>query len=259
MTELRGDCAACAGLCCVALGFTRSAEFAIDKDAGEPCRNLLDDFRCGIHDTLRQRGFPGCTAYDCFGAGQRVTRAFGTDWRATPDVAADMFAAFGVVRQLHELLWYLTQARSYAGDDRVGVAIDETETLARHGPEALKAVDVEAHRRQVNEVLVAVSEQARAGTRRLDRRGADLMGRNLRGADLCGANLRGALLVGADLRGANLRLADLTGADLRGADVADTDLSATLFLNQQQLAAAHGNAATTVPASLTPPSHWASR
>ena len=49
-TDLRADCSSCFGLCCVALTFSRSADFAIDKPAGEACPNLSADFRCGIHD-----------------------------------------------------------------------------------------------------------------------------------------------------------------------------------------------------------------
>ncbi|CAM5481560.1 hypothetical protein SHIRM173S_07111 [Streptomyces hirsutus] len=71
---LRGDCAQCFGLCCVALPFTASAAFAVDKEAGRPCRNLREDHRCGIHARLRQEGFSGCTVYDCFGAGQKVSQ-----------------------------------------------------------------------------------------------------------------------------------------------------------------------------------------
>src|SRR5205823_14753122 len=111
-TALRADCSRCVGLCCVAPAFAASADFAIDKRAGQPCPDLHADFRCGIHDRLRQGGFPGCAAYDCFGAGQHVTEVTfgGRDWRRTPGIAERMFAVFGVVRQLHELLWYLTEA-----------------------------------------------------------------------------------------------------------------------------------------------------
>ena len=46
---LRADCGNCFGLCCVALTFSVSADFAVDKESGEPCRHLGTDFRCGIH------------------------------------------------------------------------------------------------------------------------------------------------------------------------------------------------------------------
>ncbi len=57
--RLRADCTRCAGLCCVAPAFAASADFAIDKPAGRPCPHLGDDFRCGIHEHLDQRGFHG--------------------------------------------------------------------------------------------------------------------------------------------------------------------------------------------------------
>src|SRR5256885_7681191 len=110
--RLRADCARCFALCCVAPAFTASADFAIDKPAGRPCPNLAADFRCGIHHRLRDRGFPGCTVYDCFGAGQRVAQVTfgGRDWRPAPEAPPAMFAALGALRQLPELLADLTEA-----------------------------------------------------------------------------------------------------------------------------------------------------
>ena len=52
---LRADCERCFGLCCVALAFAASADFAIDKDAGQPCPNLQPDYRCAIHSTMTGR------------------------------------------------------------------------------------------------------------------------------------------------------------------------------------------------------------
>ena len=92
--------------------FSRSADFAIDKPAGQPCVNLLADHRCTIHDTLRDKGFAGCTVYDCFGAGQHVVQQTfgGRSWQDSPEVAAAMFPAYRRMRDLHELLWYLADA-----------------------------------------------------------------------------------------------------------------------------------------------------
>jgi hypothetical protein len=110
--SLRADCERCCGLCCVAPTFSASADFAINKAAGQPCPHLQADFLCSIHDRLRQKGFPGCAVYDCFGAGQKVVQiAFGgQDWRRAPQIARRMFDAFTIMRQLHELLWYLIEA-----------------------------------------------------------------------------------------------------------------------------------------------------
>jgi hypothetical protein len=263
--HLRADCANCAGLCCVAPAFAASADFAIDKPAGTPCPNLQSDFRCGIHDRLRDRGFPGCTVFDCFGAGQRITQETfgGSSWGETPGLAEQQFAVLPVMRQLHEILWYLTEAAELSAaallHDEVRTARERTERLAAGSADELTALDVTAFRGTVGDLLQRVSELARAGVpkRARDRRGADLMGKDLRKARLRGASLRGAYLIGADLRGADLRTADLLGADLRAADVRGTDLGECLFLTQPQVEAARGDAATTIPAVLSRPTHWA--
>ncbi|PPK92195.1 pentapeptide repeat protein [Kineococcus xinjiangensis] len=274
---LRGDCARCFALCCTALPFAASADFALDKAAGTPCPNLEADFGCGIHAHLRERGFAGCTVFDCFGAGQRVSQSTfsGIDWRSAPAVAAPMFAAFAGARHLHELLWYLSEALELIEapepvEDRrravgpvarlradLAALRAEVTALAEGDAAQLAGLDVAPLRQRIGPLLQSTSERVRAGLpRRRELRGADLTGADLRGADLAGAGLRGAFLLGADLRGADLRLADLLGADLRGARLDGADLGTSLFLTQVQLAAASGDAATRVPAVLGPPAHW---
>ncbi|MFH8571534.1 pentapeptide repeat-containing protein [Streptomyces sp. NPDC017993] len=261
---LVSDCGSCFGLCCVALPFAASADFAVDKDAGRPCGNLQSDFRCGIHAELRERGFSGCTVFDCFGAGQKVSQVTfgGKDWRQAPRTARPMFDVFPVMRQLHELLRYLAEAlaRPAARPIRAELrrALEETEALTYGTPEELAGLDVPAHRGEVNALLLRTSELVRAEVpgRKKERRGADLMGARLRGADLRGANLRGAYLIAADLTGADLRAADLIGADLRDADLSGADLTGSLFLTQAQLNAAKGDGRTTLPPELGRPAHW---
>ncbi|MEV5966639.1 pentapeptide repeat-containing protein [Kribbella sp. NPDC051952] len=253
-TDLRADCGSCFGLCCVALTFTRSADFAIDKSAGEACPNLSEDFRCTIHRDLRSKGFQGCTVYDCFGAGQEISRRAGTSWREQP--GAEMFAALPILRQLHELLWYLTEALEYkAFEPELLAVIDRVESVSRTAD--LTTVDVIAERAVVNELLLKTSQLVRGKqSKKKDRRGADLIGARLRGADLQKANLRGAYLIAADLRDADLRQADLIGADLRDADLRGADLTGALFLTQAQVNAARGDLSTKLPDAVTRPSHW---
>jgi hypothetical protein len=262
--ELRADCSRCFGLCCVIPTFAASADFAIDKPAGQPCPNLRADHRCGIHTQLRERGFPGCTVFDCFGAGQHVAQVTfgGRDWRDAPETLPAMAEAFTVLRPLHELLWYLTEALALHPPAELRVELDraraETAALAAGDRDRLRTVDVAAHRDRVNPALSRAADAARArgGRPGPDHRGAPLLGADLRRADLRRANLRGALLVGADLRGVDLALADLTGADLRGADLRGADLREALFLHQSQLDAARGDARTGLPATRTRPAHW---
>jgi uncharacterized protein YjbI with pentapeptide repeats len=262
--ELLADCANCFGLCCVALPFARSADFAVNKDAGQPCGNLQQDFRCGIHDRLRPKGFSGCTVFDCFGAGQKVSQVTfgGTSWREQPGTSRLMFQVFPVMRHLHELLWYIAQAlelpEARSVHQELRRAYDKVDGLTRGSAESVAGADVMALRGEVNELLLRASELARAKVpgKKRNHRGADLMGAKLAGADLRGASLRGALLIAADLGKADLRSADLIGADLRDADLRGADLTGALFVTQAQLNAAKGDAATRLPAALTRPAHW---
>lgn len=261
--SLRADCESCFALCCVAPAFSASADFAINKPAGAACPHLRPDFRCGIHAGLRGRGFRGCTVYDCFGAGQQVSQVTfgGQDWRSAPGTAKQMFEVFPVMRDLHELLWYLSEALTLVAaaslHGELSRALGATERLTAQGPGELRELDLAAHRRDVNDLLLAASDLVRAGVRhQKDHRGDDLIGADLEGADLRGASLRGAYLIGADLRRADLRMADLIGADLRGADLRGADLTDAIFLIQSQLDAAKGDPGTRLPSSLTHPAHW---
>ncbi len=261
--DLRADCSRCVGLCCVALPFTRSADFAYDKPAGEPCVNLREDFRCGIHTTLRAEGFRGCSVFDCFGAGQKVSEVTfaGADWRDDQETARQMFSVLGVMRRLHELLWYLTEAAALPAAAPVAgevTALREEVAAATLGSGAeVAAADLTAYHRAADPLLLRASELARAHVDgRRERRGEDLLGARLRGADLRGAGLRGTTLIAADLRGADLRDADLLGADLRDADLRGADLAGALFVTQPQLESARGDVSTRIPDDLDRPAHW---
>jgi hypothetical protein len=260
--DLRADCSRCFALCCVASELTRSADFAIDKPAGVPCLHLADDHRCSIHDRLVPAGFPGCVAFDCFGAGQRLAQETfgGRDWRTHSEVAAPMMAAFPVLRGLHELLWYLREALTWPAADlpALRAALDHVEAAAGQPSADLLDTDVTALRTTVAPLLRAASAVVREGTGGPDLAEADLAGADLRDRDLRGACLRSAVLIGADLRGVDLSRADLLGADLRGADVKGAALAEALFLTRTQVQGTRGDETTSVPASLRPP-HWSSR
>ncbi|MFG2342114.1 pentapeptide repeat-containing protein [Streptomyces yangpuensis] len=261
---LRADCANCFALCCVALPFAKSNDFAVNKPAGTPCKNLRQDFRCGIHTRLRDQGFRGCTVFDCFGAGQQVSQVTfkGRDWRTHPETRGEMFDVFPVMRQLHELLFYTDQALGLpdAAPVHPGLRrlLSETQEWTRADAGALAALDVAALRGRINTLLLETSELVRAKVpgRKKNHRGADLMGARLSGADLRGANLRGAYLIAADLSRADLRTADLIGADLRDANLRGADLRGAVFLTQPQLNAAQGDRHTRLPTPLTHPTHW---
>ncbi|ETI70093.1 pentapeptide repeat-containing protein [Neobacillus vireti LMG 21834] len=270
--NLRADCENCFGLCCVAPTLAASTDFAINKDAGKPCPNLQSDFRCSIHKNLRQQGFKGCTVFDCFGAGQKVSQITfeGVSWQESPETAEKMYKVFPIMQQLHEMLSYLTEALALKATrpihKELRIALDETERLSHLSPDSLIDLNVPSHRAEVNALLLRTSElvwtessrqQKNANqNKRINRRGADLMGANLKGVNLRGANLRGSYLIAADLREADLREADLIGADLRDADLSGADFTDSIFLTQVQINSAKGDARTKLPHPLVRPMHW---
>ncbi|YCA13336.1 pentapeptide repeat-containing protein [Bacillus sp. AK128] len=272
LNQLHADCKNCFGLCCVALPYKKSADFAIDKEGGVPCRNLQLDYRCGIHKHLRSEGFRGCTVYECFGAGQKVSQITynGIDWRESPDSAKEMFEVFPIMQQLYEMLRYLKEALSlevtrpiYQELKRV---VELTEQLTNQSPQFILQLDVPSHRAIVNELLLKTSELVRSKEKKNKHQsnlkkissGSDLIGAKLRGANLRGLNLRGALLIAADLREADMRYSDLIGADVRDADLRGTNLEGSIFLTQAQINSANGDIHTKLPTGLSIPDHWLS-
>ena len=266
--ELVADCANCVGLCCVALAFDRSGDFAFSKDAGTECRNLDADYRCRIHPLLRAEGMKGCTVFDCHGAGQKVSQTTfgGASWRDSPGTADAMFAVFRVVRQLHEMLLYLRAASRVESHRRAEIdAMYETVNAHSRLPgDDILALDLDSIRQLVNPLLSAVSELVRSNAvaHRASplppklHAGADLLGSDLARRDLRGADLRGALLIAADLSNADLRDCDLLAADLRDANLGGADVSSALFVTQMQLNAAQGDERTRIPSDTVRPSHW---
>ncbi|MBY6538442.1 pentapeptide repeat-containing protein [Rhodococcus sp. BP-349] len=268
-STLRADCARCTALCCTALGFSRSVEFATDKPPGVPCVHLDTTFRCSIHSALPRRGYRGCVSFDCFGAGQLVSTTMfpTTSWREGGATARTVFSTFEVVMDLHEMLWHLTRVRTRCHDceltDEIDLLCAEIGGVVDAGAASVLAVDVASVRGRVRQVLDEVSDDVRAAYfadgARTDARlvpRADLAGADLRALRLCGANLRGSSLVGADLRRTDLAGCDLLGVDLRGADVRGADLRDALFLTRTQLASARGDRDTRVPLDLEGPSGW---
>ena len=270
--SLKIQCDKCFGFCCVALYFSASEGFPTNKDAGKPCINLQPDFKCTVHKNLREKGLKGCTAYDCLGAGQKVAQVTygGEDWRKSPETAQKMFDVFLVMRQLHEMLWYLTEAFRLQKDsvikEKIGSMISETEKLTNLDADSLLKLDLTAHRINVNSLLLKTSEALRSEARKgqkstLNKKKLiagrlNLIGADLRKANLKGENLSGALLIAADFRGVDLSGTDLIGADLRDADLRGANLSNSIFITQIQINGAKGDCSTRLPKSIVRPSFW---
>jgi hypothetical protein len=258
----------------VALAFAKSADFPFNKPAGEPCVNLDEGDACRVHTELRPRGFKGCTVFDCFGAGQKVSQQTfaGRSWRDDPQTRDAMFSTFPIVRRLHELLWYLDQAITLVENAKAGAPIlamfERVLALSNQHPDNLTGLDVDAEFGRARPLLVEASNIARgskestAKTSKSGRSlgpGSDLMGAKLAKADLRGLTLRGSLMIGADLRSARLNRCDVLGVDMRDANLSGADLSGAIYLTQMQVNSANGDAATALPAGFSRPSHWKAR
>ena len=264
--ELASDCARCSGLCCVALQFAKSSAFAESKPVGEPCANLGADHRCTIHDHLRDSGWSGCTVFECYGAGQRLTASHGS-WRDSAHPGR-LFTSFTALQSLHEVIFLLRHAP--ATDRRTDVEVADllaeataaATVVEQTAEEGLSVAEIWAPigpiRSRVGALLTSISSQLRAHATGADYSYADLAGRDLRAQHLVGGSLRGAVLIAADLRETDLHQADLLGADLRDCDVRGSSLNGALFLTQPQINAARGDAQTTLPPGLRRPSHWLS-
>lgn len=204
--NLRADCENCFALCCVGLHFAASVDFAVDKLAVTPCTNLQPDYRCGVHKGLRKQGYKGCTVFECFGAGQKVSQVTfkGVSWRESPEIARKMFDVFPIMQELHEILSYLIEARTKEEaltiHKELSHAIEETERLTMLGPDLILELNIPAHLARINTLLAKTSELVRndkdsRSNNKKNRSRADLLGANLRGADLRAVNFRGAYLI----------------------------------------------------------------
>ncbi|MCC0699964.1 pentapeptide repeat-containing protein [Clostridioides sp. ZZV15-6383] len=271
--ELKIDCKKCFGLCCVALYFSASDGFPIDKESGKPCINLQSDFKCSVHNNLMKRGFKGCTAYDCFGSGQKVAQVTykGIDWMQSPEVSNQMSEVFLIMRQLHEMLWYLKEASVLNISDtiksKIDLIIEETEKITNMTPEKLIDLDITSHRAKVNSLLSqasdSVMEKAKSfiktstlkNMKKL-RKNIDLIGADLRKTNLIGADLKWRFLIAANLKDADLSGANLIGADLRDCDIRGANLENSIFLTQLQVNTAKGDSNTKLPTSLVHPKYW---
>jgi hypothetical protein len=137
----------------VALPFERSAWFAFDKAAQVPCAHLSARCRCTIHASLLERGQAGCSAYDCYGAGQRVCAELfgGRSWRRDRALLFAMSRALPRLRDVHELLLLLREAARLELPNAERVRLRQLQQLLEppqgFTPSRLERLDLEALRR----------------------------------------------------------------------------------------------------------------
>ncbi|SHN58852.1 hypothetical protein SAMN02745215_00982 [Desulfitobacterium chlororespirans DSM 11544] len=122
---------------------------------------------------------------------QRVSQSTKTQGNLAPiwnKISAVVSTIFHFMRQLHELLWYLTEALTLQPADPIhstlNSMLDETEQVTCLRPDLLMQLDLAAHRTKVNTLLLRTSELVRSevshglktqrGRKKTFGRGADL-------------------------------------------------------------------------------------
>lgn len=270
--SLTADCTQCFGLCCTALNILASSDFPINKQAGTACVHLQTNYSCQIHSNLREKGFKGCTVFDCLGAGQAVSQITfkGQSWRENPKMGKKMFQVFPVMEQLYEMIAYTAEALTYdiprALSDKLSDQLKELQSLIELDAEGLLSLDLVVYRYPLNKLLTETSKYIRenqiarlSGTRptkNYNQERTDWIGKKLKGKDLKGLDFRGAYLIAADMRNTDLRGVDFIGADLRDVDLRGANLSSSMFLTQMQINSAKGDVKTLLPPHIQRPSHW---
>ncbi|MCH7321923.1 pentapeptide repeat-containing protein [Solibacillus sp. MA9] len=270
--SLTSDCSQCFGLCCTALNIVASSDFSMNKPAGTPCMNLRSDYSCQIHSQLREKGFKGCTVFDCLGAGQVVSQVTfnGQSWRENPNIRKRMFQVFPIMEQIHEMIAYVAEVLSYdiTDDlaDKLRKKLKELQKLTKLDADYLLSLDLVMYRFSINELLTEASDFVRRNSiekmqslrnfNEYNHARADWMGKKLKGKDLRATDFRGAYLIAADMRNTDLRAVNFIGADLRDVNFSGADLSTSMFLTQMQINSAKGDVKTILPSHIHRPSHW---
>ncbi|MDO4275415.1 MAG: pentapeptide repeat-containing protein [Eubacteriales bacterium] len=258
------NCESCSGLCCVALYFSKSDGFPKDKKAGTACKNLQTDYKCKIYPQLPKHGLKGCMAYDCFGAGQYITRYVKDlpNWLTIPQKEAEqIFNSFLVVMRVYQTLWYLSQCLilqlPQSEKEKARSLIDEGNMLIDISLEKLAVLDTQPFCEKANNYLkhiCTIFQSYFPNSNKVSSK--DYIGKNMKQKDLRGKDFSMSLLIAANLERSNLYGANFLGADTRDTNICNTDLSQCLFLTQIQINSANGNDKTLLPPYLHKPKTW---
>lgn len=238
------NCYKCDGYCCVGLYFSKMDGFPKDKPAKVPCQYLKKDSLCKIHDELSSRHLKGCLGYDCMGAGQRLKQFVSPlHWYKHQEI----LDAFLTLFQIHQHLFYLTEASTLIDNPKINDLIQKVETLTYKD---ILHFDMITYHQEVATILKEITLKINHPSKTI------LTGKDCSHMDLSYVDLSMSFLIQTNLQHANLYGANFVGADMRDANIKDTDLSQCLFLTQGQINACIGNSKTILPCHLQRPSHW---
>lgn len=256
--QLKTNCSQCSGLCCTALFFFKIDGFPKDKKAGQPCHNLLNDFRCKIHTQLEHKHLKGCIGYDCFGAGQHVTQFIyqGQTYQDLPNQKNEIFDIFITVFQLFQIRYYLLQALTIyvtgKQRDEIKKLIIENKKICNYPSFKLQEFNIKAYKDEINPILKQICLQIRGNKKSY----STFLAKNFKGEDMSGLDLSMKLLIAANFNSCKFDNTIFLGADTRDTDFSNADLKKALFLTQGQVNSARGNLNTKLPSHLSYPITW---
>ncbi len=263
LEELKIDCSKCSGLCCTALFFSKLDGFPEDKMAGIPCFNLQTDFRCKIHAELTKEKMRGCLSYDCFGAGQKVTQTIynNMNWHTVPEKAQEIFDVFLIVFQLHQILYFLHEAKTIIPArelrNEIYNLIEENRHICNASPQDILTTDIDEYRNRVNECLRKISNLIKLNYKsNKEKNKKDYIGKSFKGKNFNGADFTMYLLIAANFEGCSFNGANFLGADTRDTNFSNADLREAVFLTQGQINSAKGDSNTKLPGILIRPITW---
>ncbi|WP_392486043.1 pentapeptide repeat-containing protein [Haloimpatiens sp. FM7315] len=263
LNQLKSDCSKCSGLCCVALFFSTIDGFPENKNAGNPCSKLQNNYRCKIHDELEKRNMKGCIGYDCFGAGQHVTQCIykKETWQTLKEQSKEIFDVFIIIYQLYQIRYFLEEAKIVipAKNLRNDIEnlIDENKVLCNFTPDKIQHINIDNYRNKANLILKKVCDSiTKSFNNSTSKQLTEFMGRTFKKRDMSGLDLSVKLLIATNFEGCIFNGTIFLGADTRDTNFSNADLSEAVFLTQGQINSAKGSRNTKLPKHLDYPVTW---
>lgn len=245
---LKINCQECLGICCTALYFSKMDGFYGNKKAGTKCIHLDIQHRCTIYQDLLKKHSKGCRIYECFGAGQLVTKKYPKNQQVNQEVC-DVYL---LMYPLHQILWYLLQAKQY-GQKEVETMISKVqESIALPSKDLLK-MDVNAILIEAKQVLKKACDTL---TKTDQTKKQTYFQKDFSKQQLDEKDFSMTSMIGCNLEGSHLFHTNFLATDMRDVNIKNTDMSQCYFLTQGQINSAIGNQYTILPNDLTRPSTW---
>ena len=172
-----------------------------------------------------------------------------------------MFNVFNIVRQLHEIIWFLYSILDTIDEELTfeGLQlINEIKIITNSSANEIEKANLKLLRQRAKKLMLKAFfiQREENKIKGEDYKNKDFAGKDLRKIKLIGADLESACLIGANLSGNHLGYANLLACDMRGTNIKGADLSSSMFITQHQVNASIGDENTKLPEYLERPNHW---